>query len=75
MRRLFLPAMLLLAGCSTFVGPFGRRQPERVDDPRLTISEQERRGRDRLALPQESPTIAPPVSGFPGTYGRESGRQ
>ena len=32
----------------------------RVDDPRLSISEQEMLGRDRYALPEESPRVAPP---------------
>jgi hypothetical protein len=61
MRRLLLASLLLLAGCRTFVGPFAHRQPQRVDDPHLTIPEQEQRSRDRLALPEESATVAPPL--------------
>jgi hypothetical protein len=41
------------------VGPFEHRDPQRVDDPLLSIGEQERRGRDRLALPEQSVTVAP----------------
>ena len=41
------------------IGPFEHRDPQRVDDPRLCIGEQERRARDRLALPEQSVTVAP----------------
>jgi hypothetical protein len=61
MRRILLTGLLLLAGCQNVLGPFAPRKPERVDDPLLTIPEQERRGRDRLALPDDSPTVAPPT--------------
>ncbi|MCS6849884.1 MAG: hypothetical protein NZ700_01785 [Gemmataceae bacterium] len=54
-RTLIIGALLLLWGCNgNIVGPFRQRPPKRVDDPLLTISEQERLGRDRLALPDES---------------------
>jgi hypothetical protein len=71
MYRLLLAGALLLTGCQNIMGPFQPRQPERVDDPRLPISEQMRRGRDRLALPEESTTVAP-HSGveLPGPFGR-----
>jgi hypothetical protein len=59
MRRVFLMAVLCLAGCQNVTGPFAPRTPERVDDPRLPISEQEIRGRDRYAIPQESPKVGP----------------
>jgi hypothetical protein len=61
MRRLFLTCVLVAAGCQNVVGPFQHRDPQRVDDPLLTIGEQERRGRDRLALPEQSPAVAPPT--------------
>ncbi|HLJ96989.1 MAG TPA: hypothetical protein VKU02_27745 [Gemmataceae bacterium] len=54
MHKLYLVAFLFLAGCQNVVGPFEHRKPERVDDPLLSISEQQRRGRDRLALPDDS---------------------
>jgi hypothetical protein len=53
-RLLWAGAFFLLLGCKSVVGPFGYRTPERVDDPRLPIAEQERRGRDRYALPDAS---------------------
>lgn len=70
MRRLYLVSVLLLAGCQNVLGPFGDRKPERVDDPLLSISEQQRRGRDRLALPDES-VLAPPTGvTSPGPHSR-----
>lgn len=61
MRRFFVIGLLLLAGCKgNLVGPLDHRNTERVDDPKLTIPEQQRRGRDRLALPDDSPTTGPP---------------
>lgn len=64
MRSLIVTGLLLLAGCQGVVGPVQRSQAPclpQVDDPRLPIAEQERRGRDRLALPETSPTVAPPI--------------
>ncbi|MGE3806085.1 MAG: hypothetical protein AB7K24_15550 [Gemmataceae bacterium] len=59
MRYAILVGILLLAGCQNTVGPFQRRAPERVDDPLLTIREQEERGRARLALPEDRTGMAP----------------
>jgi hypothetical protein len=61
MRRIFLTGvLLLLAGCQNVMGPRERRQiPGPVDDPRLSIGEQERKGRDRLALPETDPSVGP----------------
>ena len=71
MRRLFVLSVLLAAGCGNVVGPFARREPERVDDPRLSIPEQERRGRVRLAFPDEDPHVATGNYGiFGGTLPR-----
>jgi hypothetical protein len=61
MRRTLLVVLLLLGGCRSVVGPFEHRSPQRVDDPLLTIPEQERRARDRLALPDQSPAAAIPL--------------
>ena len=68
-RWLFL-SLVCLAGCENVVGPF-RRTPPRVDDPRLSIAEQEKLGRQHFALPDESPLLAP-RSGIapPGTDAR-----
>jgi hypothetical protein len=63
MRRVILVGILLAAGCQSTVGPFGHRTPERVDDPAVPITEQERRGRDRLALPERSKTAVPSTYG------------
>jgi hypothetical protein len=72
MRRFFLlAALLLVTGCRTTTGPFARREPQRVDDPRLTIPEQEQRGRDRLYYQQLSPGVLPSTqSELPGPHGR-----
>jgi len=59
MRRLFPALALLTAGCHNVIGPFGHRSPERVDDPMLSIGEQEREGRARLPLPVESRAVGP----------------
>jgi hypothetical protein len=58
MNRLLLVGLLCLAGCRGVVGPFSQREPERVDDPRISIAEQKARGRDRLAIPDDS-SLAP----------------
>lgn len=59
MRRTLLVGVLFLAGCQNIVGPFQPRGPGRVDDPLLSINEQQKRGRERLALPDDSPTVGP----------------
>lgn len=59
MRRLFVLGLLALAGCRGVQGPFAPKDPVRVDDPRVSISEQERRARENLALPDNSRMIAP----------------
>jgi hypothetical protein len=59
MRRFVVLVALLAAGCHNVLGPFEHRRPERVDDPHLSIGEQEREGRARLALPEESRAIGP----------------
>jgi hypothetical protein len=71
MRRLVLLALLAVAGCQNIRGPFEPKSPTRVDDPRLPISEQERRARDRLALPDEAQEVAPQSgNAFPGLPNR-----
>jgi hypothetical protein len=57
MRTLYLVGFLFLFGCQGTVGPFDSRKPERVDDPLLSIGEQQRRGRDRLALPDDTGVV------------------
>lgn len=67
MRQLVLVGALLLTGCNVN-GPF-RRSPQRVDDPRLPIYQQEARGRDRLSLPENAPNLTP-RTGITGTIYR-----
>jgi hypothetical protein len=76
MRRLFwLGILLTLVGCRGVAGPLQPQTPGRDDDPLLTIGEQQRNGRARLPLPDES-NLAPQSSGaerpgtWPGNYGR-----
>jgi hypothetical protein len=60
MRRILLLGILFcLAGCQNINGPFMPRPKERVDDPRLSIAEQEMRARDRYAIPDNSPQVGP----------------
>jgi hypothetical protein len=62
--------LLLLAGCQNVVGPFRAQSAMRVDDPSFTIAEQQRWGRDKLALPEESPFVLPPTGlPRPGVWG------
>jgi hypothetical protein len=60
MRRLLIAVILMtVLGCQTVTSPFEHRPTMRVDDPSLPTSEQMRRGRDRLPLPDPTPTVAP----------------
>jgi hypothetical protein len=65
MRRLLVVGLLFLAGCQGVQGPMAPRTPQRVDDPLLTIGEQERRSRARLSLPDESFVTGPRASATP----------
>jgi hypothetical protein len=70
MRQLILLTAVLLTGCG-LKGPFANRSSQRVDDPRLPIYEQEYRGRDRLAYPEQAPNLTPRTYvEFPGPHGR-----
>ena len=71
-RTVLLGVLLLLTGCQGVVGPRQRRcQPEVADDPRLSIREQEARGRELLALPEQSWNVAPRTfAEQPGYHGR-----
>jgi len=61
MRRIVLGGALLLAGCQGVVGPRERycRGVPPIDDPRLTIAEQEKRSRANVALPDPSWSAGP----------------
>ncbi len=50
MRRLCLLGLLFaVAGCQNNSASLGYRKPNRVDDPMLSIGEQESRGRERYS--------------------------
>lgn len=57
--HIILLSVLFLAGCQNTIGPFKSRTPERVDDPLVSIKEQQRRGRDRLALWDDATGLSP----------------
>jgi hypothetical protein len=62
MRWVLYTAFAFLVGCQGVKGPRDRRAElykSPADDPRLTIAEQEKRGRDRLAIPENSKTLVP----------------
>ena len=72
MHRTLYLVVLFLVGCQGVVGPREHREhPTQVDVPCLPIEEQKRIGRDRLALPEQSTTIAPRTyADFLGPFGR-----
>jgi hypothetical protein len=83
MRQLFFLGALVLAGCRTVTGPVehyrDKSRPDRLSpteqaalgQQRLTIPEQEQRGRDQLAQPDYHWWVAPRTyADFPGPHGR-----
>lgn len=70
MRHLLYLGLILLVGCQNTVGPRERSAtPAKLDSKHLTISEQKQRGRDRLALPENSKALVPrDYSDFAGPY-------
>jgi hypothetical protein len=60
MRRILMLGVIFLVGCESVVGPFQPRSPMRVDAPGVPLPEQESRGRDRYALPDDWSNVAPP---------------
>ena len=73
MGKMLAVGLVLLAGCQNIVGPLEHRQPVRVDDPRLPVEEQERRSRDRLALPDAAEHLAPRLYFLPPNTGTGNG--
>jgi hypothetical protein len=61
MRRLVALVLFLSAclGCTRFAGPVAVRHMDRADAPGYTIDEQERRGRERLAISEDDYRIGP----------------
>jgi hypothetical protein len=66
MRRILLIILFLTTGCENLRGPLAPRSPMRVDDPSLTIPEQQARGRDRMGLPDNSSVLPPEAGARPG---------
>ncbi len=61
LRYLLLVAILAQLGCQGVVGPLQYRQPKRVDDPYLSIPEQQKLGRDQIGMPVQSWEAGPPT--------------
>ena len=59
MRRWIFLALLLLTGCQSTIGPLQNHQRERPDQPYYSIPQQERLGRDRYSLPEDSYSTGP----------------
>ena len=71
MRRIALFAVICLAGCrSTTTGPLANKtRTDKADDPLYAIDEQQKRGRDRYAYPDDG--LAPStLTNRYGTLGR-----
>jgi hypothetical protein len=66
MRRFFLLILILAAGCENLRGPLAPRPPTRIDDPSLSIQEQQVRGRDRIGMPDNSSVLPPEAGARPG---------
>lgn len=48
-----------LSGCRNIAGPLEARDKPKADLPWLSIEEQQRRGRDKYAIPEDDPRIGP----------------
>lgn len=75
LHRLAILVILILttSGCQSVVGPFERNwmPAARVDDPRLSIEEQQARGRARLAYPDQTLNQGPRTfAEVPNSLGR-----
>ena len=55
---LFL-AVVCLSGCRNIAGPREARQKPKPDLPEYAIEEQERRARDKFAIPEDDRRIGP----------------
>jgi hypothetical protein len=57
---MLLAGLVVLLGCAGIEGPRVHNcKPEVLDPPGLPTTDQEKRGRDRLALPEPSNDVAP----------------
>lgn len=59
MRMILIVLLASAAGCRQFDGPCAARSKPRADLPGLTIEEQERRARDKYAIPEDDFRIGP----------------
>ncbi len=66
MRRLLLLAMLLAAGCENLRGPLAPKPATPIDNPNLSIREQQVLGRDRIGLPDNSSVLPSEAGARPG---------
>jgi hypothetical protein len=68
LRRVLTAALIAAAGCQSQGGGLLYRQPDRADDPRFSIAEQQRRTRERYALLEANGNLAPkpypPITGW-----------
>jgi hypothetical protein len=72
MRSAILLVMVMcMAGCKGTTGPLANKnRNDRIDDPLLTIDEQQRRGRDRYAIPEDNQGTPNTLSNRYGPTGR-----
>jgi hypothetical protein len=59
MVRLLLLVCATVAGCKNFDGPCAAWRKPRHDQPGLSIEEQERRARDKFAIPEDDFRVGP----------------
>jgi hypothetical protein len=69
-RLVIAAALLCVAGCQSDRGSLLYPKPGRADDPRLTIAEQEQRGRERYGIVEDSGLSPKTFIDRPGTTGR-----
>lgn len=72
MKQVLLFVLFVMAtGCQSSCGGLAYRSSDRADDPRFSIEEQQRRGRERLALIEDSDGLTPKAYvDRPGVTGR-----
>jgi hypothetical protein len=71
MRLCVLGLLFALAGCQSNSSSLGYRKPNRVDDPMLSIGEQQSRGRERYSYIEDDRLVPKMGVDRPDpTYGR-----
>ncbi len=61
MSRCLILLVIAAAGCRNIDGPCAARNKPPINEPGLTISEQERRARDKYPIPSDNFRIGPPT--------------